>query len=122
MTTVGKVLFDATGRESRGMKLEDFIMKYKNELTGVRAFYIIEPNALAQRKVKKFGIAGFDNKGTVLKRMKDYLHAYGRHDNTGFNMCIGAKVLYVRTTKTSKTTSKAIPRTRTFKICWEIIP
>lgn len=84
-------------RFSRGMKLEEFISKYSNDLKNSRVFYIIRPNA--DKNIYKIGISG-NNDGKGIGRFHQYLLYYGKHQD--FNSCAGVKVFYVKKTNYNK--------------------
>lgn len=77
------------------MKLEEFIIKYKNELDHKRALYVVQAN-LDEGNITKFGIAGA-NSGDAIKRLKEYIAMYGKHETA--NKCRGVKIFYCGVTE-----------------------
>ena len=80
---------------NKGMRLDDALIKFKNELKSKRVLYVLEPN-MEKGDIVKFGIAGMD-RGKSIERLKQYAITYGKEDSK--NKCKGVWLWFLGTTQ-----------------------
>ena len=89
-------LYDAGN--GKGMRLDYFLKKYKDDLKNSRVFYIVKFN---REPLFKVGISGTTGYGAG--RLQQYLTESGIEDN--LNPCVGTRVFYILKTKRDKNVS-----------------
>lgn len=94
-----KIVYDA--KNGKGMRLDYFLNRYKDDLKNSRVFYVVKFN---REPIFKVGISGTKT-GYGAGRLKQYLLESGIEDN--LNPCVGTRVfLIIKTARTAGVASR----------------